>query len=209
MDGVLVFHFAILINIVCLIYFDNDTVYMSEFTTKADKVINHFNEELQKIHMWRAAPAMVDNIDVYVPSYDMTQKISAMGNVTLLDSQTLKIEAWDKTALSSIEKGIFDADIGLTPVNHWEFILINVPPLTQERRKEMGKHVSKLGEQTKIALRNARQDAMKKAKNDHDEDLISENEKHTIEAAVEKDMKLFTAKVDELVKAKEEDLMKI
>ena len=182
---------------------------MTAFDDKANSIIDHFIGELQKVHMWRASTWMVEHIDVYVPAYDMTQKISAMWNVTLLDSQTIKIEAWDKSALSSIEKGIFDADIWLTPVNHGEFILINVPPLTQERRREMGKNVSKMWEQTKIALRNARKDAMKSIKNDHEEELISENEKHTMENNVDDQMKLFTDKVDILVKEKEDDLMKV
>jgi ribosome recycling factor len=106
----------------------------------------------------------------------MEQKISQIANVTTIDSQTLKIEPWDKSTMSSIEKGIYDSGTGLTPQGMGSHILIKIPPMTTERRKELTKLVAKMGEEAKIAVRNIRQDTLKSIKSQVDAKTMSETE---------------------------------
>lgn len=109
-----------------------------------EKVLQHLQNEFSTLQIGRASTGLVENIDVFIPSYGMTQKLPQLGNVSLMDSQTIKIEAWDKSTYSSIEKAIYDANIGLTPQNQGEYIMIKIPPLTTERRKELTKLVAKM-----------------------------------------------------------------
>lgn len=111
----------------------------------------------------------------------MTQKLPQLGNVSLMDSQTIKIEAWDKSTYSSIEKAIYDANIGLTPQNQGEYIMIKIPALTTDRRKELTKLVAKMGEEAKVRIRNVRHDMIDAVKKEFTEKLISEDQKKAYE----------------------------
>lgn len=151
-----------------------DSVHVKQ---SMEKVLLHLQSELQSLQIGRASGGLVENIDIYIPAYDMKQKLNQLANISVIDAQTIRIEAWDKSTISSIEKGIYDASIGLTPQNMGEYILIKIPALNQERRKELTKLVSKYGEENKIALRNVRQDILKGVKKDFDEKLLSEDQK--------------------------------
>lgn len=139
----------------------------------------------------------------------MEQKISQIANVTTIDNQTLKIEPWDKGTMSSIEKGIYDSGTGLTPQGMGSHILIKIPPMTTERRRDMTKIVSKMGEEAKIAVRNIRHDTLKDIKASVEAKLISETEQELLEKEVEKIVKEFNGKVDEEAKIKSDEIMKI
>lgn len=173
------------------------------------KAHTYFTEQLQSLQVGKASPRLIENIDCFIPSWGMEQKIAQMANVTVLDSQTLKIEPWDKGTLSSIEKGIYDSDTGLTPQNMGESILIKIPPMTTERRRDMTKLVSKLGEEAKIAVRNIRHDVLKDIKASVDAKEMSETEQETLEKEIEKLIKDQNTLIDQEVKNKSDDIMKI
>lgn len=174
-----------------------------------NKVIKHLENELISLQIGRASTGLVDNIDIYIPAYDMKQKLSQLANVVVMDAQTIKIEPWDKSTISSIEKGIYDSNIGLTPQNMWDYVMIKVPALTQERRQNLIKLVAQYGEDNKIALRNIRHDILKDIKKQFDEKLISEDQKKLFEKECDEITKQYTTKIDQLVKIKSEEIMKI
>ncbi|UFX83077.1 ribosome recycling factor [Candidatus Absconditicoccus praedator] len=174
-----------------------------------NKSIKHLENELASLQLGRASTSLVDGIDVFVSSWGMTQKINQLGNTTILDAQSIKIQPWDKSIVSDIEKAIYNSGLGLTPINQGDGIIINIPPLTQERRKELVKYVNKLGENTKISLRNIRHDTLKDIKTQYQQEEISENEKNLKEEEIDKTMKEFNQKVDEITKNKSDEIMKI
>lgn len=171
--------------------------------------MQHLQQEFSTLQIGRASTGLVENIDVFIPAYGMTQKLPQLGNVSLMDSQTIRIEAWDKSTYSSIEKAIYDANIGLTPQNQGEYIMIKIPPLTTERRKELTKLVAKMGEESKVRLRNVRHDALDEIKKEFNEKLISEDQKKAYEGEMDDMTKDFAARIDTAVKAKSEDIMKV
>ncbi len=139
----------------------------------------------------------------------MDQKLNQVASITTIDSQTLKIEPWDKSILKDVEKAIYDADIGLTPLNQWEYLLIKVPPLNEERRREVTKIVSRDAEDAKVAIRNHRHDARKALETQHKNDEISENEKWSSEKQIDEMAKKYGDEIDTMAKTKSEEVMKL
>ena len=174
-----------------------------------EKVLQHLQHECSTLQIGRASTWLVENIDVFIPAYGMTQKLPQLGNVSLMDSQTIKIEAWDKSTYSSIEKAIYDANIGLTPQNQGEYIMIRIPPLNTERRKELTKLVAKMGEETKVRLRNVRHDMLDEIKKEFTEKTISEDQKKLSEGQADDMTKEYATKIDAMVKAKSDDIMTV
>lgn len=139
----------------------------------------------------------------------MDQKLNQVANIGITDPQTLKIEPWDKTILSDIEKAIQQADIWLNPLNQWDYLMIKIPPMTTERRAEMTKVVSRDGEDAKIAVRNKRHDARKQAELQFKSEEISENTRHSIENKVDEYSSKINDQIESMVKAKSEEVMTI
>lgn len=135
--------------------------------------------------------------------------MNQVANIVIMDSQTLKIEPWDKAVLSDIEKAIYDANIGLTPQNQWDYLMIKVPPLTTDRRKDLTKVVARDGEDAKVAIRNKRHDARKQCELQFKADDMSENTRKSIEKQVDEIAKEYNDKIDHMVKAKGEEVMKV
>ena len=133
-----------------------------ELEDKMTKTISVLKEELSVIRAGRANPAMLDKISV--DYYGSQTPLKQMAGISSPDPRTIVIQPWDKTALKEIEKAILASDLGFNPSNDGEVIRINIPQLTEERRKELVKLVSKTGEQSKVALRNARRDTNDKIK---------------------------------------------
>lgn len=172
-----------------------------------EKAITHLEGELKALQVWRASAGLVENIDVETPYGNM--KLPTLGHVTLMDAQTIKIEPRDKTQLKHIEKAIYDANTSLTPKNEWSYILIKIPPLTQERRLDIVKQVKAMGEEIKARLRMVRQDAMKESKRIFDAKEIGEDEHKRIEKDIDVAVKSMNEKVDEYAKNKSEEVMKV
>jgi ribosome recycling factor len=176
--------------------------------TKAlmDKAIDHCESELQKIRAGKANPAMLD--DVYVDYYGSPTPLSQVGNVNTPDARTIVIQPWEKSLLQAIEKAIKEANLGLNPQNDGVIIRINVPPLTEERRRDLVKKAKAEAETGKIAIRNLRKDANEKIRKLKSEG-VSEDEMKVGEAEIQKLTDAYIIKVDQHSEAKEKDIMTV
>lgn len=172
-----------------------------------DKVIQYFESELKSLQVGRASAGLVENITVEASYWPM--KIPQIAHVTLMDAQTIKIEPRDKNEVKHVEKAVYDANIGLTPQNEWSYVIVKIPPLTQERRTEISKQVKSMGEEMKGRIRVARQDAMKDNKVIFDAKEIGEDESKRNEKDIDVLVKSMNDKIDELVKNKSEEVMTI
>lgn len=176
--------------------------------TKAlmDKAIDHCENELQKIRAGKASPAMLD--DVYVDYYGTPTPLSQIGNVNTPDARTIVVQPWEKSMLGPIEKAIMEANLGLNPQNDGIIIRLNVPPLTEERRRDLVKKAKSEAETGKIAIRNLRKDANEKIRKLKTEG-VSEDEMKVGEAEIQKLTDAYIIKVDQHSEAKEKDIMTV
>jgi ribosome recycling factor len=157
--------------------------------------------------MGRANPALVE--DILVDSYGAMQPLKNTATVGLLDSQTLSIKPWDKSVIHAIAKAITDADLGLNPQTMADSVMIKVPPMTEERRRDIAKIAKKLAEDAKVSVRNVRADAMKNIKKSEDDKEISEDERKDLEADLQKSIDAANKSIEEHFKHKEADIMKV
>lgn len=171
-----------------------------------DHAVEHLSNELVKVRTGKASPTMLGGL--MVSYYGNPTPLSQVANVSSGDSRTLLIQPWEKNMLGPIEKAIFEANLGVTPNNDGEVVRISIPPLTEERRKEMVKKAKSLGEEAKVSVRNARHKAMegfKKAiKDGYPEDLGKKKETDIQEMTNQ-----FTKKIDHLLEVKEKDIMTV
>jgi ribosome recycling factor len=176
--------------------------------TKAlmDKAIDHCENELQKIRAGKASPAMLD--DVYVDYYGTSTPLSQIGNVNTPDARTIVVQPWEKNMLGPIEKAIMEANLGLNPQNDGVIIRLNVPPLTEERRRDLVKRAKGEAETGKIAIRNLRKDANEKIRKLKAEG-VSEDEMKVGETEIQKLTDAYIIKVDQHSEAKEKDIMTV
>lgn len=183
---------------------ENLDLIISSVKEEMEAAMRHLDHAFQKIRAGRASTTMVQ--DVMVEYYGAMTPITQVANVSVPDAMTISIQPWDRTAINAIEKAIIVSNLGFAPSNNGETIILNVPPLTEERRKELAKQAKAEGEQTKVTLRNARQDGMKELKKLEgvSEDLIK-NTEADIQDLTDK----YVKNVDEQVKLKEADIMKI
>ena len=171
-----------------------------------EDAIDHLQKELLKVRTGKAAPSMVSGLTV--DYYGSPTPLNQVANVSASDSKTLTIQPWEKTMLGPIEKSIFEANLGLTPMNDGEVVRISIPPLTEERRKILVKNVKSLGEDAKISLRNTRQKLMEMVKKEV-KDGYPEDAGKRKEDEIQKMVNAFGAKVDQIVELKEKDIMTI
>ncbi len=171
------------------------------------KALHHLDIEYSKLQLGRANPVMVEWI--MVDQYGSMQPLQNMAAVTNLDSQTLSIKPWDKTVLHAIAKAITDSGLGLNPQTMADSILIKVPPLTEERRRELVKVAKSMSEEAKVWVRNARADSHKSIKKAEDDKEISEDQARDLENDLQKLIDEANKNVEEHFKHKEADIMKI
>lgn len=171
-----------------------------------DKAITHLTSELEKIRAGKATPSMLDSVQV--EAYGAHVPLNQVANVNTLDARTLTVQPWDKGTLDDIAKGILNANLGLNPQNNGEMIIINVPVLTEERRKDLAKKAKAEGEHAKISLRNNRKDAIDEIKK-LKEDGLSEDQQKDLEEEVQNITNSYSAKIEELTAKKEEDILKV
>ena len=182
-----------------------ESVYSSA-EQQMNKAINHLDAELLKIRAGKASPQMLDGI--MVEYYGAPTPLAQVANVTTPDARTINVQPWEKSLIGPIERGILMANIGLTPSNDGIMIRLFLPPLTEERRKELVKKVNTEGENAKVGVRAARRDAIETIKK-LQKDGLSEDEAKGAEASVQTTTDKFIAKVDELCKVKEKEIMTI
>lgn len=171
-----------------------------------DKAIEHCDGELLKIRAGKASPSMLD--DITVDYYGSPTPLNQVGSVNTPDARTIVVQPWEKSMLGPIEKAIMEANLGINPQNDGIIIRINVPPLTEERRRDLVKKAKAEAENGKIAIRNIRKDANEKIRKLKAEG-VSEDEMKTGEAEVQKITDSYIAKVDTLSAAKEKDIMTV
>lgn len=171
-----------------------------------EKAIEHTDSEFLKIRAGKASPAMLDG--VMVEYYGTPTIITQVASVNSPDARTLVVQPWEKTLLGPIERAIMEANLGFNPQNDGIVIRINVPPLTEERRRDLVKRVKAEAETGKITLRNIRKDANEKIKKLKAES-VSEDEIKVGEAEVQKLVDTYIVKVDQLTEIKEKDIMTV
>ena len=179
---------------------------IDEARASMEKAIEHLKKELTKVRAGKANPSMLNA--VMVEAYGAQMPLNQVANVSTPDARTLAVQPFDKSTLQDIERGILMANIGLTPQNDGEFIRLNIPPLTEERRKELVKQTKSLSENAKISIRAARKDAMDFIKGLKD-DGLSEDMVKDGEGEVENVVKDYNAKVDTILGKKEEEIMTV
>jgi ribosome recycling factor len=181
-------------------------IYLKKGKDFMDKAIEHLQHELGKIRTGKASPAML--IGIMVDYYGNATPLSQVANVATADARTLSIQPWEKPMLATIERAIFEANLGLTPMNDGEFIRIGIPPLTEERRIVLVKQAKHLGEEAKVSLRNDRHKMMDfiktEVKEGYPEDLGKRKE-----ASIDKMVNDYSSKIDTMISLKEVDIMKV
>ena len=184
---------------------DTNTI-LNEASERMQKAIDHLEEELLNIRAGKASPTVLNG--VMVEYYGSQSPVSGVASVTVPDAKTILIQPWDKNMLRPIEKAIIDSNIGLTPSNNGEQIRLSIPPLTEERRKELVKQVRQEAETARISLRNARRDAVeafKKAVKEGMPEDESKDGENQVQKLLEKFSKLLDAQIDK----KEKEIMTV
>jgi len=178
-----------------------------EMAEKMEKSVEAFRNELAKVRTGRASLALLDGI--MVDAYGSAMPMNQVGTLTIPESRSIAIQPWDPQVLGAIEKAILKSDIGLTPVNDGKIIRLNIPQLTEERRKELVKLVKKIAEEFRVAIRNVRREAidlLKKQKKDKD---ISEDDLFKLQDDAQSETDDYIAQIDEITAAKEKEVMDV
>jgi ribosome recycling factor len=174
---------------------------------KMDSSINAFKNNLQKIRTGRANPALLDSVQV--DYYGSMVPLSQVANVSLLDARTISVQPWEKGMGAKIEKAIRESDLGLNPASMGDLIRVPMPPMSEERRKEMTKLARNEGESAKVAIRNLRRDANDSVKKLVKDKLASEDDQKRAEADIQKVTDKHIAAIDSLVAGKEQEIMAV
>tara|TARA_R110002167_G_scaffold304613_4_gene508858 strand:+ start:287 stop:844 length:558 start_codon:yes stop_codon:yes gene_type:complete len=169
-----------------------------------DAAVTHLEKEFIKIRAGRASPAMLSS--VMVEYYGSMSPLSQIANINTPDARTITVQPWEKNMLHEIEKAIMNANLGFNPMNNGDNVIINVPPLTEERRRDLVKQAKAEGEHAKVGIRNARQEANKDIRSLDD---ASEDVKKNAEADVQELTDTYSRKIDTLLGAKEIEIMKV
>jgi len=178
-----------------------------EMAEKMDKSLDAFKQELTKIRTGRASLSLLDGIKV--EAYNSSMPLNQVGTLTIPESRQIVIQPWDPQVMSSIEKAILKSELGLTPVNDGKVIRINIPQLTEERRKELVKIVKKIAEEYRVAVRNHRRDAIDNLKKQKKNKEISEDEQFKLQDEAQKETDSYIAKIDEVAADKENEVMEV
>lgn len=183
-----------------------DTV-SKEMNAEVDKFLTDLRNSFSRVRTGRASLALLDGIRV--DYYGSSTPLNQLANLSTPESRLLLIAPWDASAIGAIEKAIQKADLGLVPQSDGKVIRLNIPVLTEERRKELVKLIKKSAEETKVKIRNARREANDKLKAFKKEGKISEDQMFTYQDDIQKQTDLNIVKVDKLLEAKEKEVMEI
>ncbi|RRO15961.1 ribosome recycling factor [Flavobacteriaceae bacterium 14752] len=174
-------------------------------STKEDmeKAISHLKKQLQNIRAGKANPTMLTS--VMVEYYGTMTPLNQVSNINTPDARTLSIQPFEKSLIQEIEKGIMNANLGFNPMNNGDNVIINVPPLTEERRKQLSKQAKAEAEEAKIGVRNDRRNALHELKGID----LSEDEMKDAESEVQKITDNYIEKIDQIFEAKEKEIMTV
>jgi len=185
---------------------DIDTILL-DAEERMGKAVASLDKDFSKLRTGRATTALVDGIKA--DYYGTPTPISQMASVTIPDSRSIAIQPWDKSGFQAVEKAILKSDLGLTPINDGKIIRINIPPLTEERRKELVKVGRKYAEDARIAVRNVRRDANDSLKKLEKGKEISEDERKKAEEDVQELTNKYVAEIDKHFQEKEKEILAI
>ena len=185
---------------------DIDTILL-DGEERMSKAASSLEKDFGKLRTGRANTSLVDNIKA--DYYGTPTPISQMASVTVSDSRTLTIQPWDRNGFSAVEKAILKSDLGLTPVNDGKVIRISIPPLTEERRKELVKIGRKYAEDARVAVRNIRRDINDSIKKMEKDKVISQDERKKYEEDVQKMTDRYVSDIDGLIENKEKEILEI
>ena len=189
-----------------LIMIEELTMIYEELKASNQKSIEHFDSELSKIRAGKASPSMLSG--VMVEYYEAQTPLQQVANVSVMDARTLVVQPWEKSTLNDIAKGIIDANLGLNPQNNGEQLIITVPPLTEERRRDLVKKAKAESENAKIGVRNNRKDALDMVKY-LKSDGLSEDHFKNAEIEIQDITNASSKDVDQLFDIKEKDIMTV
>ena len=184
---------------------DTKTI-INEATDRMERTVAHLDDELLNIRAGKATTNVLNS--VFVDYYGSQTPVSGVASVTVPDARTILIQPWDKNMIRMIEKAILDSNIGLTPSNNGETIRLTIPPLTEERRKELVKQVKGVAENARISLRNTRRDAIENFKKAQ-KDGMPEDEAKDGETQAQKVYEKYMKQVDSLFEKKEKEIMTV
>lgn len=183
---------------------NEDIKFIIDTTKEAmDAAIKHLEKQLVNIRAGKASPAMLGS--VMVDYYGSQTPLSQVANVNTPDGRTISVQPWEKSMLQEIERGIMIANIGFNPMNNGEMIIINVPPLTEERRRDLAKQAKSESEDAKVGIRNARKDGMNEIKKTD----VSEDLQKNAEIDVQSLTDSYVKKIDDILDVKEKEIMTV
>lgn len=179
----------------------------NDINNRMEKTLETLKGEFGSLRAGRAHASLLDGI--MVDAYGSSTPLSQVGSVSVPDARTLAVSVWDRGLSKAVEKAIMEADLGLNPSSDGQLIRIPVPALSEERRKELGKVAGRYSEQAKVAIRNVRRDALDMIKKLKKDNAISEDDEKRHETEVQKVVDDFIKKIDEMLVAKEKDIMQV
>lgn len=177
------------------------------YEDKMKKTVESFEKDMDTIRAGRANPKLLDR--VMVDYYGTPTPINQVGNVSVPEPRMLQISPFDPSTIKDVEKAIMASDLGITPSNDGKIIRLNFPELTEERRKELTKDVKKKGEDSKVALRNVRRDAMEAFKKQQKSSEITEDDLKNVEGEIQKLTDKYVAELDKRIEAKNKELLTV
>lgn len=183
----------------------NDLLQQSQ--AEYSKALEHLKAEYSRLQIGRASAPLVENLSI--DAYGSVQPLKAVAGISIPDAKTIQIQPWDKGLLKAIEQAIQSSDLNLAPLNDGITIRLNLPPLTEERRRDLTKVVHRLAEEARIAVRHARQKAQEKARELQKNGDITEDEFRSFEKSLQEKVDKINQEIEQAAKAKEADVMKV
>ena len=180
---------------------------IADTKSRMEKAMEALQRELTAVRTGRASPSLVERVQV--EQYGTEMPLNQLANIAVPEARMITITPWDKSAIGAIERAIRKSELGLNPSNDGSMIRIAIPPLTEERRKQMVKVVHTKVEEAKVAVRNIRRDAIAQAKEFKEEKMIGEDEERRAETQIQEVTNKFTARADEIGKDKEREVMQV
>lgn len=184
-----------------------DQKIIEEKSNNLEDAVTHFKEEIGKIRTGRASTALVENL--MVDYYGSKAPVKQIASINVPEPRLITIQPWDRDSLVAIEAAIRESDLGLNPNNDGQVIRLNLPPLTEERRKDLVKVLNKVTEESRISIRNIREEFWKKIQKEEAEGKISEDDKFREKDNLQKTIDEYNEKVEEIRKKKEEEIMTV
>lgn len=178
-----------------------------EMAEKMEKSVDSFKNELSKVRTGRASIALLDGI--HVNAYGSSMPINQVGTITIPESRMIAIQPWDVQLVPAIEKAILKSDIGLTPISDGKVIRLNIPQLTEERRRDLVKQVKKIAEEFRVAVRNMRREAIDILKKQKKDKEISEDDLFKLQDEAQSETDTYIKQIDEVTASKEKEVMEV